>query len=61
MGLYTLYENKDPGDKIEESADDMTAAEIAPRPMTETGIGVRNCKTIGKANVLSHTGTGIEP
>ena len=35
-------------DKREESAEDMTAADTAPRPMIETTGGVRYWKTSGK-------------
>ena len=34
-------------DRTEESADDMTAADTAPRPMKETAVGVRYCRTRG--------------
>ena len=35
-------------DKREESAEDMTAADTAPRPMTATAGGVRYWRTSGK-------------
>lgn len=31
-----------------ESADDMTAADTAPRPIKDTHAGVRNCRTMGR-------------
>lgn len=34
-------------ESIEESADDITAAEIAPSPMNETTGGVKYCRDIG--------------
>lgn len=34
-------------DKMEESADDITAADTAPSPTKETQSGVRYCKTNG--------------
>ena len=33
------------------SVDDITAADTAPRPITATGVGVRNLITIGRASV----------
>ena len=42
-------------DKTDESALDMTAAEIAPSPMNETQFGARYCKTIGKTRRVSST------
>lgn len=35
-------------DKMEESADDITAADTAPSPTKETQSGVRYCKTNGR-------------
>lgn len=35
-------------DSIEESADDITAADTAPRPKKEMYTGQRYCRTIGK-------------
>ena len=40
-------------ERTDESADDMTAAEMAPRPTNEIPIGVRYCKTRGKVKRLS--------
>ena len=40
-------------DKTDESALDMTAAEIAPRPMKETQEGARYCKTMGSTRRVS--------
>ena len=34
-------------DSIEESAEDMTAAEIAPSPINDTTGGVKYCSAIG--------------
>jgi hypothetical protein len=36
-------------ESTELSADDITAADTAPKPITATGTGVRNCITIGNA------------
>jgi hypothetical protein len=36
--------------KTLESADDITAAETAPRPKNETAAGVKYCKTSGKTS-----------
>ena len=46
--LYTLRVNMELADKMEESADDMTAADTAPNPMKATTGGVRYCITRGK-------------
>ena len=40
---------------IDESADDITAAATAPRPMTATAGGVRYCRTSGRMNRESTT------
>ena len=48
MSLYTFLANIDEADNTEESAEDMTAAETAPRPKNETKAGVKYCKTMGK-------------
>ena len=40
-------------DKTDESALDMTAAEIAPRPMKETHPGARYWSTMGRTNRVS--------
>lgn len=40
--------NMELADKMEESADDITAAETAPRPKKEIYTGQRYCRTIGK-------------
>ena len=40
-----------------ESADDITAAETAPSPITATAGGVKYCSTSGKTNLYS----GISP
>ena len=37
----------DAADKTDESADDITAAETAPKPMTATAVGHRYCRTRG--------------
>lgn len=37
-------------DRTDESADDMTAAETAPRPMKVTHDGHMYCMTIGRIN-----------
>ena len=48
-----LCPNMELADKTDESALDMTAAEIAPSPINETHEGVRYCKTIGKTKRVS--------
>ena len=40
---------------MDESADDITAAATAPRPMTATAGGVRYCRTSGRMNRGSRT------
>ena len=40
-------------ERTEESADDMTAAEIAPRPKNDTHFGVRYCNTSGSTSLES--------
>ena len=44
-------ENMELADKMDESADDITAAETAPRPSTATGSGHRNSITKGSINL----------
>ena len=51
--LYILCPNMELADKTDESALDITAAEIAPRPIKETHPGVRYCKTMGKTSRVS--------
>ena len=40
-------------ERVEESADDITAAETAPNPMNDTAGGVKYCKTKGRTRVAS--------
>ncbi len=49
-GVYTFLANIADEERMEESAEDMTAADTAPRPITATQVGVRNCITIGNAS-----------
>lgn len=44
-------------DNMDESAEDMTAADIAPSPIKETAGGVRYCKAIGRIKL----GLGSSP
>jgi len=48
-------------DSTDESADDMTAAETAPRPMKVTQGGHRYCMTIGRMSFCSSAGIGTLP
>lgn len=48
INLYTFLANIELADKTLESADDITAADTAPRPKKDTKSGVRYCKTIGR-------------
>ena len=43
-----LWANMDAADKIDESAELITAAEMAPRPIVETNGGVRCWSTRGR-------------
>ena len=43
-------------DSVEESAEDITAAETAPSPMNETAGGVKYCKTNGTTRLASSVG-----
>jgi len=49
--LYTFLANIVLELSIEESADDITAALTAPKPMTATGSGVRYWSTNGRINL----------
>jgi len=40
--------NMELAESIEESADDITAADIAPSPMKDTAGGTRYCRAIGR-------------
>lgn len=44
-----------------ESAEDMTAAETAPRPKKETQSGVKYCNTIGSTMLVSTGVSGYGP
>jgi hypothetical protein len=44
-----------------ESAEDITAAETAPRPKKETKLGVRYCRTIGRIMLVSSVVSGYAP
>ena len=39
-------------DKTDESADDITAADMAPSPTNATAVGVRYCKTNGNTSLI---------
>lgn len=45
--------NMELADRMLLSADDMTAAETAPRPKKETKSGVRYCRTSGNIMLVS--------
>ena len=45
-------------ERTEESAEDMTAADTAPRPKKEAALGVRYCSTIGRIIRVSSFGIG---
>ena len=49
-------------DKMEESADDITAADTAPRPKKDTHTGHRYCRTSGRISfILSPAMIGLWP
>ncbi len=48
-----LWENIDAADKMDESAEDMTAAEMAPIPKIDTHCGVKYCRTTGTTILVS--------
>ena len=49
-GEYTLSANRTPTARHDESHDDITAAETAPRPITAIGVGVRYLSTNGSTS-----------
>lgn len=53
--------NIEAAERIDESDDDMTAAETAPRPTNETAAGVRYCKTIGRTKDVCDSSSGRGP
>lgn len=61
MSLYTLRANIDAADNTDESAEDMTAAETAPRPKKDTKSGVKYCNTIGRIMLVSSAVRGQGP
>jgi hypothetical protein len=50
--------NMELADSMEESADDMTAADTAPRPKKDTQVGVRYCMTMGRIRFMFSAGMG---
>ena len=54
-----LRANIELADRTDESADDITAAETAPRPMNVTQGGHRYCITIGRIIFSSPAGSGM--
>jgi len=54
-----LRANMELAERTDESADDMTAAETAPRPMKVTPAGHRYCITIGRIIFSSPGGIGL--
>lgn len=53
--------NMEAADKMDESADDMTAADRAPSPRKATTGGHKYCKVIGKIRGRSLSGIGTGP
>lgn len=58
ISLYTFRANMEAADSTDESAEDITAAETAPRPKNETKSGVKYCKTIGRIILVSDSVNG---
>lgn len=49
-------------DRMEESAEDITAADTAPKPKNDTHTGHRYCNTNGRINLTSSSlNTGLCP
>ena len=48
-------------ERMEESAEDMTAADTAPSPRKETAGGQRNCRHMGRIRFSRSSGIGIAP
>lgn len=59
--MYTLRANIDAADNTDESAEDMTAADTAPRPKNDTKSGVRYCNTMGRIMLVSSAVNGHGP
>lgn len=54
-----LRANMELADRIDESAEDMTAADTAPRPKKDTYTGQRCCSTIGRIMSASPLSLGL--
>lgn len=50
-----LRENMELAERMLESAEDMTAADTAPRPTNDTAVGVRYWSTMGSTSDLSNS------
>lgn len=61
MSLYTLRANIDAADNTDESAEDITAADTAPKPKKETKSGVKYCNTMGRIMLVSSAVKGHGP
>lgn len=61
INRYTLRANIDAAERTDESADDITAADTAPKPKNDTKSGVKYCKTIGKIILVSSAVNGYGP
>lgn len=53
--------NMDDADKMDESAEDMTAADTAPSPKKDTIGGHRYCRHMGRIKFRLSSGMGIGP
>ena len=47
--------------RMQESAEDMTAAATVPMPMMDTGTGTRYCITRGSTELRSESGSWLSP
>ena len=61
MAVHIAYPDELLDDRTLESAEDMTAAETAPRPKNDTKLGVRYCSTIGNIMLVSSVVRGYTP
>lgn len=61
INRYTFRANIEAADSTDESADDITAAETAPKPKNETKSGVKYCNTIGRIILVSSAVNGYGP
>lgn len=61
ISLYTFLANIELAESTLESAEDITAADTAPKPKNDTKSGVKNCSTIGRIILVSSAVKGYGP